>query len=120
MRLPVQTLDLLDQEAADDEAMLEKRPDLIGARPPSHEANCHLIDQINTYQETLTHARKSDADVREKWQHWEGLVGILTGGEVSRSAGPDAIITNSLGPSLRLILSRTHWNDTFPHPDCHR
>jgi programmed cell death 6-interacting protein len=77
-----QTLDILDQEAAEDEMMLEKRPELQSARAPSYEANRHLTDQVKKYQATLNQARKSDADVREKWAQWEGLVAILAGGEV--------------------------------------
>jgi programmed cell death 6-interacting protein len=89
--------------------MVERRPDLNGARPPSHEANLHLIEQINKYQETLTVARKSDADVKEKWAQWEGLVGILSGGTVSTSvgmAGGDKFINVVAGHLLQNALER--------------
>lgn len=79
---PGQILDLLDQEAEEDETLRAKYSAGHWRRPLSHEVNGPLIAQIDLYRKTLQAAGESDAIVRQKWDQWEEKIEILGGDEV--------------------------------------
>jgi programmed cell death 6-interacting protein len=76
-------MDILDQEAIENETLLSRQPHLASSRPPSHVANQHLIATAGQYDATIKQASASDGMVRQKWDEWSRLVDILAGGEVS-------------------------------------
>jgi programmed cell death 6-interacting protein len=73
-------MDILDHEASEDEST---RENVSLDRPPSHEANIHLIEMYNRYQAILDQAAASDQTVRTKWDQWERNITELTWDEVS-------------------------------------
>jgi len=75
-------MDVLDQEAHEDEALLARQPQLSQSRAPSHIANQQMTASASQYDATIQQARASDATVRKKWDDWESVIGILAGGEV--------------------------------------
>jgi hypothetical protein len=81
----VQAMDLLDQEASEDEgirktyAASQKHWD----RLPSYEANLELTGKERRYRQLLDQAAESDDRVRDKWNSWEGTIVRLTWDEVS-------------------------------------
>ena len=79
-----QSMDILDQEAYENEALLAKQPHLSATTQPSHIANSHLIAAARQYEETSRQAGNSDASVRAKWEEWQPMIEILAGGQVSR------------------------------------
>lgn len=79
-----QALDLLDQEAVEEEQMLERYPELLGKAESSAVSNRPYLGQADQYRTLLKRVRKSDEEVRSKWDQWAPLVNILAGGEVSR------------------------------------
>jgi len=76
-------MDILDQEATEDESLLSRQPHLAQSRQPSHIANQSLISMANQYESTIKMASASDATVRTKWAEWKSRREILAGGEVS-------------------------------------
>ena len=76
-------MDILDQEATEDELLLSRQPHLAQSRQPSHIANQSLISMANQYESTIKMASASDATVRTKWAEWKSRIEILAGGEVS-------------------------------------
>lgn len=76
-------MDILDQEASENETLVARQPHLAQSRPPSHVANAHLIATANQYEATIKQAEGSDETVRQKWEEWGSLIEILAGGEVS-------------------------------------
>ncbi|GHJ85349.1 hypothetical protein NliqN6_1751 [Naganishia liquefaciens] len=104
-----EVFDILDQEATEEEMLHERHADIEHLRPPSHEANRHLVDQAGKYRATLIQAKKSDGDVLTKWQEWVNLIGVLAGGEAgleryipsSGRGNPEADIT----PTIRTLRS---------------
>ena len=84
-------MDVLDQEASEDEA---GRQDTGVVRPPSHAANHDLAEKERRYRHVLEQASASDVHVREKWDQWESNIAELTWTEV----GPFSI------PRFRLYL----------------
>ena len=76
----MQAMDILDQEADEDEAFRESHPDMD--RPPSHEANTELIEKAERYRAILQQAGESDELVRQKWEEWEENITQLTWPEV--------------------------------------
>ena len=76
-------MDILDQEAHEDEALRARNPHAGSSRAPSHVANEHLIGTSNQYDATMRQAGASDGTVRAKWEEWEPLITLLAGGEVS-------------------------------------
>lgn len=76
-------MDILDQEATENESLLARQPHLAQSRQPSHLANQALLSMSNQYESTIKQASASDGTVRNKWQEWRGLIGILANGEVS-------------------------------------
>jgi programmed cell death 6-interacting protein len=81
-----QALDLLDQEAAEEEQTLERHPELLGKAESSAVANRQWLEQADHYRNLLKRVRKSDEEVRSKWDQWAPLVNILAGGEVSHNS----------------------------------
>jgi programmed cell death 6-interacting protein len=76
-------MDILDQEAHENETLLSRQPQLSHTRSPSHVANNHLIAAAAQYEATIKQAASSDATVKKKWDEWSHLIDVLAGGEVS-------------------------------------
>ncbi|KAH9903052.1 BRO1-domain-containing protein [Cubamyces lactineus] len=74
-----EAMDILDQEADEDEILREGRH--VIERPPSLEANKDLIAKEKQYRAVLEQARESDAHVRTKWEEWEDSIVQLTWSE---------------------------------------
>ena len=72
-------MDILDHEASEDETTRETIP---LDRPPSHEANVHLVEKEKRYRDILKRAAESDETVRTKWDQWEPNITELTWDEV--------------------------------------
>lgn len=75
-------MDILDQEATEDESLLSRQPHLAQSRQPSHIANQSLIGMSTQYDSTIKMAAASDGTVRTKWNEWKPHIEILAGGEV--------------------------------------
>ena len=75
-------MDILDQEAHENEKLLSRQPNLSQSRPPSHVANNHLITAATQYDATIKQAASSDMTVKSKWNQWAHLIGILADGKV--------------------------------------
>jgi programmed cell death 6-interacting protein len=73
-------LDILDNEASEDEAARKNFP---LTRPTSHEANVELIEKANRYRSILAEAAMSDEHIRQKWDEWEESITELTLDEVA-------------------------------------
>lgn len=76
-----QAMDLLDQEAEEDETFRENSPQ--ADRISSHEANRELVEKSGKYRAILQQAGDSDQLVRQKWEEWEDNITQLTWSEVS-------------------------------------
>ncbi|ORY32117.1 BRO1-like domain-domain-containing protein [Naematelia encephala] len=76
-----EAMDILDQEATEDENLLARQPHLAQTRQPSHIANQHLIQMAGQYDATIKQASSSDGTVRAKWEEWQPLIEVLAGGE---------------------------------------
>jgi programmed cell death 6-interacting protein len=74
-----QTLDLLDQEASEDEQLRQSQPT---QRLPSHQANEKIISKAERYRKIINEAAESDAVVRRRWDEWEKCIVQLTWDEV--------------------------------------
>ena len=77
-------MDLLDQEASEDEGMRktalhEHKP---WTRSPSFEANVELTKKERRYRTLLDNAAEADESVRQKWEEWEEAITRLTWDEV--------------------------------------
>lgn len=70
-------MDILDDEATENDTLLERRPDMANTRPPSHIANAGIIQSAQQYEQTMKAAGDSDATVRRKWEEWESRISIL-------------------------------------------
>ncbi|KAL7416997.1 BRO1-like domain-containing protein [Mrakia frigida] len=97
-----EALDVLDQEAEEDEALRARYESaspsgLRWTRPASHEVNKHLTQQAETFRSTLNQAAASDGVVREKWEQWEDQIEVLGGNEDALSNSVPRLPT---GPSL--------------------
>lgn len=77
-----QSLDILDQEAEEDEALRIRYAERW-TRPASHVVNGHLVTQANTFRQTLEQSGSSDLVVSDKWDEWEDKIEILAADEVS-------------------------------------
>jgi programmed cell death 6-interacting protein len=75
-------MDILDQEATENETLLERQPYLGQSRPASHVANQQLIATAGQYEATIKQAANSDQSVKEKARSWSKKIKILEGGEV--------------------------------------
>ncbi|KAI0787643.1 pH-response regulator [Fomes fomentarius] len=89
-----EAMDLLDQEAEEDETFRETSPQ--ADRIPSHEANRELVEKSDKYRAILQQAGDSDQLVRQKWEEWEDNITQLTWSEnelessIPRSTGESA------------------------------
>ncbi|WVQ79570.1 pH-response regulator protein palA/RIM20 [Cryptococcus sp. DSM 104549] len=105
-----EAMDILDQEATENEALLARQPELVNTREPSHVANQRLIEMAGQYDATVKQAAGSDTAVREKWEEWSRLIGMLAGGEDAiNDYVPSTDISSSglasLPPSVRPLRS---------------
>ncbi|EEB91188.1 hypothetical protein MPER_10491, partial [Moniliophthora perniciosa FA553] len=91
-----EAMDILDHEASEDE---NTRATISLDRPPSHEANVHLIEKEKRYRRILEQARESDETVRTKWDQWEQNITELTWEEADLEASIPST-TISAGSSL--------------------
>ncbi|KAH9058360.1 pH-response regulator [Lactarius vividus] len=83
MGVLTETLDLLDQEASEDEQLRRSQPT---QRLPSHQANEKLISKAERYRKILNEAAESDAVVRQRWDEWEKCIVQLTWDETRLEA----------------------------------
>ena len=77
-----QSLDILDQEASEDEQIRRSTPN---QRLPSHQANEQLTSKAERYGNILNQAAESDAVIRQRWEEWEKCIVQLTWDEVCSS-----------------------------------
>ena len=70
-----QALDILDQEAEEDEVFQAEAPSV---RQASSVANEQLVAKAQRYRAILDGGIQSDAIVREKWDEWERFISQLT------------------------------------------
>lgn len=82
---PLQILDMLDQEAEEDEVFQSESPVV---RPVSSDANAALVAKAERYRGLLEGAAQSDAVVRKKWEDWEEHIVQLMWSNVS---GPPSV-----------------------------
>ena len=75
-------MDILDEEATENETLAEREPHLAQNRPPSHIANQSLIGMAGQYDATIKQAAASDSTVRAKWDEWSPFIEIIENGEV--------------------------------------
>lgn len=80
-----QSMDILDQEAEEDEEFRVENPT---DQSPSHEANSDLVGKAQRYREILEQASESDEIVRTKWDEWETNITELTWDEVTHGFLP--------------------------------
>ncbi|KAI9461717.1 pH-response regulator [Lactarius psammicola] len=100
MAILTETLDLLDQEASEDEQLRQNQPT---RRQPSHQANEKLISKAERYRKILNEAAESDAVVRQRWDEWEKCIVQLTWDEAKLEAAvPSSTIVWS-SPSRPVI-----------------
>ncbi|KAH9068320.1 pH-response regulator [Lactarius deliciosus] len=93
MGVLTETLDLLDQEASEDEQLRRSQPT---QRLPSHQANEKLISKAERYRKILNEAAESDAVVRQRWDEWEKCIVQLTWDEARLEAAvPSSTIVRS-------------------------
>ena len=87
LTLDFKALDILDQEASEDEAFRARSPVAKSKRfsqhLPSHKANLHLTSKSTRYRETLDQATESDAMVVRKMDEVEDDVYLLSLDNVS-------------------------------------
>ncbi len=75
-----QAMEILDQEAEEDEAFRDSHP--VSERPPSYLANTDLVGKEQRYRAVLQQARDSDELVRRKFEEWEENINQMTWSEV--------------------------------------
>ncbi|KAF8485939.1 pH-response regulator [Russula ochroleuca] len=78
-----ESLDILDQEASEDEQFRRNTPT---QRLPSHQANEQLTSKAERYRNILTQAAESDAVIRQRWEEWEKCIVQLTWDEAKLEA----------------------------------
>jgi len=76
-------MDLLDQEATEDEEMRTAYSVDVWTRPPSFEANKELIEQAARYRDILDRAMDSDRDIFQSWDEWSDKIAVMCWDEVS-------------------------------------
>ncbi|KAF8589825.1 pH-response regulator [Ramaria rubella] len=94
-------LDILDQEATEDEEIRTAYRVDVWERPVSHEANRELTDQITRYRDVLARAMESDREISEKWEKWADQIKVLcwTESEIERSVPSSTVSSVSGGGS---------------------
>ncbi|KIJ50961.1 hypothetical protein M422DRAFT_158756 [Sphaerobolus stellatus SS14] len=90
-----EALDLLDQEATEDEEMRSAYTVDVWTRPPSHEANKELIDQAARYRDILDRAMHSDRDIFQSWDDWSEKISVLCWNEadIERSVPSSTLVS---------------------------
>ena len=83
---------MLDAELEDDE-LQRKTFGTAWTRPPSSQANQHLLHNSQTYNEILEKGEMADQIVRDGWAEWEDRIETLVLDEVCN-------ITTVLGAPL--------------------
>ncbi|KAI0266621.1 BRO1-domain-containing protein [Russula aff. rugulosa BPL654] len=78
-----ESLDILDQEASEDEQIRRSTPN---QRLPSHQANEQLTSKAERYRNILNQAAESDAVIRQRWEEWEKCIVQLTWDEAKLEA----------------------------------
>ncbi|WVO14605.1 pH-response regulator protein palA/RIM20 [Cryptococcus depauperatus] len=99
-----EAMDVLDQEATENEMLFERQPALKGQREESHVANQPLVQMAGQYEATIKQAGESDALVRKKWSEWRDMISILSGGEEDiNDYVPSSTVSSTadLPPSVR-------------------
>ncbi|KAI0091182.1 BRO1-domain-containing protein [Irpex rosettiformis] len=104
MGLLNETLDILDQEADNDEVLQADSP---GSRVPSAEANKELVSKATRYRQILDEAAQSDELVRGKWDDWEQNITELTWSEEDLQAAV---------PSSSISLASAGTSAKTPNP----
>ncbi|KAJ3482919.1 hypothetical protein NLI96_g6648 [Meripilus lineatus] len=88
-----ETLDILDQEAEEDETL---RNEISTDRAPSTEANVELVTKAEKWRVILEQAAESDEVVRQKWDEWEPNIVELTWSEDElQEAVPSSTVVTS-------------------------
>jgi len=100
-------MDILDQEAEEDEAM---RTEHSAERVPSHEVNREFIEKAQRYRNILGQAAESDEVVRSKWDEWERNITELTWDESQlEQAVPSSTISfSSRSATSQVTPARLH------------
>ncbi|KAI0264511.1 BRO1-domain-containing protein [Gloeopeniophorella convolvens] len=83
MSILTEALDILDQEASEDEQL---RKGTRTQRLPSHQANEHLTSKAERYRDILNQAAESDGVIRQRWDDWEQHIIQLTWDEATLEA----------------------------------
>ncbi|KAF8968115.1 BRO1-like domain-containing protein [Flammula alnicola] len=91
-----EALDILDNEASEDEAA---RKEIPLNRLKSHEANVELIEKATRYRSILSQATESDESVRQKWDEWEESITELTLDEETLEASVPSTTVSSTAQS---------------------
>ncbi|KAN0120828.1 BRO1-like domain containing protein [Russula decolorans] len=78
-----ESLDILDQEASEDEQVRRSTPN---QRLPSHQANEQLTSKAERHRNILIQAAESDAVIRQRWEEWEKCIVQLTWDEAKLEA----------------------------------
>ncbi|KAI0749790.1 pH-response regulator [Daedaleopsis nitida] len=113
-----EALDVLDQEADEDEEFRESHPETD--RLPSPDANKELTEKAERYRAILQQAGESDELVRQKWEQWEDNIAQLTWSEselessipsstvspISRTASGGIDPTRAHARALRVLLEK--------------
>ncbi|KAI0034549.1 BRO1-domain-containing protein [Vararia minispora EC-137] len=94
------SLDVLDQEASEDEKHRHELPQ----RAPSHEANEELTRKAGRYRSILEQAAESDAVVRTRWEEWEEHITALTWDEATLEA---SVPSSTISPNSQSSVSGT-------------
>ncbi|KAH9838254.1 BRO1-domain-containing protein [Rhodofomes roseus] len=102
-----EAMDILDQEAEEDEAF---RAEAKADRPPSHESNKELTAKAERYRSILDQASESDEHVRQKWDEWEKNIVEFTWDEAQLEASIPSSTVSLSRPS-----SRSGTNPTQTH-----
>ncbi|KAI0293747.1 BRO1-like domain-containing protein [Russula brevipes] len=116
MAILTESLDILDQEASEDEELRRGTPT---ERLPSHQANEQLTSKAQRYRNILTQAAESDAVIRQRWDEWEKCIAQLTWDEAKLEAAvPSSTVvwssprqpvigeTQTLARALRVLLEQ--------------
>ncbi|KAG8936097.1 pH-response regulator protein palA/rim20 [Tulasnella sp. 418] len=112
-----ESLDILDQEAEDDESFRDMFMKTGGPleRLPSHLANKDFTDKILRYREAVAKALESDRIVRSHWEQWRSTVELLCKDPAelekfvptsSRSNSSQGSVTQSRARTLRELLEK--------------
>ncbi|KAI0303832.1 pH-response regulator [Multifurca ochricompacta] len=106
MAVLTEALDILDQEASEDEQLRRSTPT---QRLPSHQANDQLTSKAERYRNILNQAAESDAVIRQRWEEWEKCIVQLTWDEAKLEAAvPSSTVVWSSAGRLVTGATQTH------------